>query len=138
MMSLSKYFQFLSIYIIYKNKAIKLTMEYGHPRLTATQLCTAKVHNATDFQHQAFSPLHKHDNHVATTVEVRENIITKQLCGADQQNGNKCRNILLTCLTGTKATFVKILLVKITYYFIHQNFAPSNICAIRYKGHSRN
>ena len=31
-----------------------------------------------------------------------------------------------------KTTFVKILLVKIPDYSIRQNFAPSNICAIRY------
>ena len=40
------------------------------------QLCTAnltaKVHDTTDFQYQAFHSLDKRDNHVATTVEVGE------------------------------------------------------------------
>ena len=81
MMSSPKCFWFR---VYAESKAIKLTLEHGYPRiccLTAMQLqlCQQSVHHATDFQYQAFSSLDKHDNHVATAVEVRENVITKYM-----------------------------------------------------------
>ena len=41
----------------------------------------AKVHNATDFQYLAFSSLDKHDNHITTTVEVKEMSSQSMWCG---------------------------------------------------------
>ena len=58
-----------------------MTLKHGHPWmccLTASYIATYS--NATDlpYHDQAFSSLHKHDNHVhvATSVEVRENIVS--------------------------------------------------------------
>ena len=46
------------------------------------------VCNATDFQYLAFSSLDKHDDLIATTVESKENVITKYVGLA--KTGNKC------------------------------------------------
>ena len=63
---------------------MRLTLEHDHPRMCRfrdMQLYTAKVlfHDATDYdlQYQTPSYLDKHDNHVATAVGVKENIITR-------------------------------------------------------------
>ena len=69
MMSLSKSFQ-LRVYFhdIYREQSDKIDI--------VVWLSTFGM-IATDFQHQAFSSLDKHDNHAATTFEAREKVITK-------------------------------------------------------------
>ena len=100
----------------------------------SSDVATAKVCNATGFQYQAFISLDKHDNHIATTIEVRENVITKYVKWISKPATSICsnRNNYIINTLNWKATVVKILLVKITDYSISQNFAPSNICVIRY------
>ena len=64
---------------------MKLILEHGHPRSFDSYVATytAKVHDATDFQYQAFSSLDKHDIHVATIFEVAKRKHHHKICGAD-------------------------------------------------------
>ena len=73
---------------------------HGCVGLTANYI--EKVHNTNDFQYQAFSSLDKHDNHISTTVKVKETSSWSTWCGlANWQQAHVVIEIiiLLTRLT---------------------------------------
>ena len=131
------------LFMIYtENKAIKLTLKHGHPRmcrLIATEYI-ATYSKGSECNWYPIDPisgfqlisLDKHDKHVASTVEVRKTLSQSTRHGiANRQQVHVILKYIINMLNW-KATFVKILLIKITDYSICQNFAPSNICAIQY------
>ena len=70
------YFSDIAIYV-YREQSDKIdfgmcpSMDAIHIWQLLAIYSKANVHVATDFQYQAFSSHNKHDNHVATTVEVK-------------------------------------------------------------------
>ena len=131
MMSLSKYFSFKYILIIhiYREQSDKIGIgtwpstfdSYVHGSYS-------KLNSTERFIMQLISNIRLSvllinmiNTYVATTVKVREISSQSKWCGlANRQQAHK--NIINAL--NRKATFVKILLVKITDYFIRQNFAP--------------
>ena len=84
--------------------------------------------------YQVFSSLDKHDNHIATTVEVRENAIMKYMMQISEPATNTCsnRNILSTHLSGRLNCYIR-------QNFTHQNHWPlhlSKFCIVKHLCHT--
>ena len=111
---------------------MKLTLKNaGHPRMCLLLTRTAKAEAKALFSDATNLSI----SHVATAVEVSQGSYvarSSELVERVRKQAHVVIEIYYYRALNWKIAFVKILLVKIPDCFIRQNFAPSNICAIRY------